>query len=492
MRLRDLLRGLAVEGNADLEIEVRGLAHDSRRVGPGDLFVGWQGARYDGRDFLAMAAERGAVAALVTAPAPEGAPLPCLTASDPHALLAPLAARLYEHPDRELVMVGVTGTNGKSTVSTLAADILDHAGHPAGIIGTLGYSFAELELESGRTTPEASELFAILRSMRAAGAEAVAMEVSSHSLALGRVAEARFDVAVFTNLTRDHLDFHHDLENYFLSKRRLFKQLKPRARGVIGVDDPYGRRLRQEWPASVTFSAELDSLADVRPLEVALDLEGIRGSLVTPRGVLDFESRLLGRYNLENLLAAVGVGEALHLPHEAIASAFADRQPLAGRLQPVDRGQDFPVLIDYAHTDAALRAALTSLRQLSTRKIALVFGCGGDRDRGKRPLMGKVAGELADLPILTSDNPRGEDPAEIISEVEEGLKRSGNRSYRVVPDRREAIRRAIAVAGPEWAVLVAGKGHETVQIVKGEEIPFSDAEETAQALEEKLGSRTVG
>jgi len=492
MRLRDLIRGLGVQGAVDPELEITGLEHDSRKTEPGDLFVGWQGERYDGRDFLAAAATGGARAALVSAPAPADSPIPCLTASDPHALLAPLAARFFAHPDSELTTVGVTGTNGKSTVAALAADILNETGRPAGIIGTLGYRFADLEVEGGRTTPEASELFELLRSMRTAGAEAVSMEVSSHSLALGRVAELSFDVAVFTNLTRDHLDFHHDLENYFLSKRRLFKQLKPHARGVIGIDDPYGRRLRQEWPASITFSADSSALADIRPLEVTLDLEGIRGTLITPRGPLVFDCRLLGAYNLRNLLAAVGVGEALHLPHEAIAAALKRRQPLAGRMQPIAADQDFPVVIDYAHTDAALAAALGSLRQLSNRKIALVFGCGGDRDRGKRPLMGRVAGELADLPILTSDNPRSEDPAKIISEVEEGLKRTGNRAYRVVPDRREAIRRAIGVAGPEWAVMIAGKGHETVQLVGNEEIPFSDEEEAVRALEERFGSRTAG
>lgn len=492
MRLRDLIRGLGIQGDADPKLEITGLAHDSRETKPGDLFVGWQGERYDGRDFLAAVAKRGARAALVSVPAPADCPLPCLTASDPHALLAPLAARFFAHPDSELTMVGVTGTNGKSTVSTLAADILNEAGHPAGIIGTLGYRYADLERKGGRTTPEANELFELLRSMRTAGAEAVSMEVSSHSLALGRVAELSFDVAVFTNLTRDHLDFHHDLESYFLSKRRLFKQLKPHARGVIGVDDPYGRRLRQEWPASVTFSADPAGQADIRPLEVTLDLEGIRGTLVTPRGPLTFDCRLLGAYNLQNLLAAVGVGEGLHLSQEAIATALKRREPLAGRMQPIVAGQDFPVLIDYAHTDAALAAALGSLRQLSERKIALVFGCGGDRDRGKRPLMGKVAGQLADLPILTSDNPRSENPAEIISEVEEGLKRSGNRAYRVVPDRRDAIRRAIGIAGPEWTVMIAGKGHETVQLVGNEELPFSDEAEAMRALEERFGSRTAG
>src|SRR6185436_1344047 len=404
------------------------------------------------------------------------------------ALLGPLSARVYGHPDRELVLAGITGTNGKSTVATLLAAVLDAAGLPAGFIGTLGYRFGGRAFPGGHTTPEASDLFRTLRCMREVGARAVAMEVSSHALEMGRVTGTEFDVAVFTNLSRDHLDYHPDMESYFAAKRRLFAMGKPGSRAAVNLDDPWGRRLAAELPDALTFGAG----GDVEPGEVTLDARGIRGTIRTPRGEIRLATRLLGRYNLANLLAAAAGAEALGLPHAAVERAFAAHGPVPGRMEPVDRGQPFAVFVDYAHTDAALDAALRSTREMEgIDKVAVVFGCGGERDTGKRPLMGRVAGELADLPLATSDNPRGEDPHAILAAVEEGLQASGNRAYRIVPDRREAIRQAIAAAGPGWAVLVAGKGHEREQIVGDRKLPFSDFDEIGKALEERFGS-TVG
>jgi UDP-N-acetylmuramoyl-L-alanyl-D-glutamate--2,6-diaminopimelate ligase len=487
MRLSELVRGLPIHGDAGADPEVTGVAHDSRAVEPGDLFVAFPGQRFDGRSFAAQAAARGAVA--VVGPEPGGAAaglsIPWLVTDDPRALLGPLAARVYRHPDAELVLAGVTGTNGKSTVATLIATILEAAGRPAGFLGTLGYRFGARTYVGGHTTPEASDLFRTLRRMRDDGAAAVAMEVSSHALAMGRVAGASFDVAVFTNLTRDHLDYHRDLEDYFAAKRRLFDHLKPGGRPVVNVDDPYGRRLAAELPGALTFGEG----GDVAAREVELSPAGIRGALSTPRGELPFSSALLGRYNLSNLLAAAAAAEALELPHAAVAAAFAAQRPVPGRMEPVDRGQPFPVYVDYAHTDAALAAALRSAREVVRGgPVAVVFGCGGDRDPGKRPLMGRVAGELADLPIATSDNPRSEDPLAILAAVEQGLAASGNSRYRLIPDRRAAIREAIAAARPGWAVLVAGKGHEREQIVGDKKLPFSDLEEIGKALEERFGS----
>ncbi len=499
MRLSELVAGLPVERCLrDLEtVEVRGVAHDSRAVAPGDLFVAMVGERHDGRAYADAAVGRGAVAVLGPSGiggmggmggVPEGFPVPWLTAADPRALLGPLAARVYGHPDRELLLAGVTGTNGKSTVATLLAAILAEAtGKPAGFIGTLGYRLGGQPFPGERTTPEAADLFRTLREMRAQGGTGVmgvAMEVSSHALDLHRVDGAEFDVAIFTNLTRDHLEFHGDMEGYFAAKKQLFDHLKPEGRAVVNLDDPYGRRLAAEIPGALTFGEG----GDVAPLAVELGVKGIRATLATPRGELTFRSPLLGRFNLENLLAAAAGAEALGLPHPAIVAAFAAQRPIAGRMEPVDRGQPFPVFVDYAHTDAALAAALRSVRELAQTKVAVVFGCGGERDPGKRPVMGRVAGELADLPIATSDNPRREDPLAILRAVEEGLKASGNRDYRVVPDRREAIRAAIAAASPGWAVLVAGKGHEGTQDLGGSKIPFSDREEIARALLERYGS----
>jgi UDP-N-acetylmuramoyl-L-alanyl-D-glutamate--2,6-diaminopimelate ligase len=484
MRLSELVRGLPVAGDPGSDPEVTGIAHDSRAVEPGDAFVALVGQRFDGRAFAATAVEKGAVA--VIGPASEiRLDVPWLVTDDPRALLGPLAARAYGHPDRELILAGVTGTNGKSTVATLITAIFEAAGRPAGFLGTLGYRFQDRTYAGGHTTPEASDLFRILRKMRDDGAEAVAMEVSSHALAMGRVGGASFDAAVFTNLTRDHLDYHRDMEDYFAAKRKLFSMLKPGRRPAVNMDDSYGRRLAAELPDALTFGEG----GDVSARDVELSTSGVRGVLMTPRGELPFTSPLLGRYNLSNLLAAAAAAETLELPHAAVAMAFAAQRPVPGRMEPVDRGQPFAVYVDYAHTDAALDAALRSVREMvDVEKVAVVFGCGGDRDPGKRPMMGKVAGELADLVIATSDNPRSEDPLAILAAVEDGLKASGNPGYRLVPDRREAIRQAIESAGPGWAVVVAGKGHEREQILGDRKLPFSDLEEIGKALEERFGS----
>ncbi|MEO8275561.1 MAG: UDP-N-acetylmuramoyl-L-alanyl-D-glutamate--2,6-diaminopimelate ligase [Thermoanaerobaculia bacterium] len=497
MKLSALLANVAVTGDLGKDPEVFGVRHDSRTVEPGELFVTWSGAKFDGRLFAGQAAERGAVAIIADRDRPADAigDIPWLRATDPRAILGDLAAPAYGHPDRDLKLIGVTGTNGKSTVVELCAAILEAAGFPCGRIGTLGYRFAGDDLggvsngrTTERTTPEASDFFRLLAAMRDRGARAVAIEVSSHALVQGRVKGASFDAALFTNLTRDHLDFHGDLETYFGAKRQLFDLLKPGGVGVVNVDDSYGRRIASELTIEWTFGST-GSGAAIRPAGVELDGEGIRGNIATPGGAIPFRSSLLGRYNLSNLLAAAAAALALGLPPEAVTQGFARTRPLAGRMEAVRAGQSFLAVVDYAHTDAALGAAIRSLRELTGTKVAVVFGCGGDRDPGKRPVMGKVAGDLADLPIATSDNPRSEDPLAILAAVEEGLKASANRNYRIVPDRREAIRRAVGVAtAGGWSVLVAGKGHESEQIVGTQRIPFSDRAELEIAIGERIGS----
>jgi UDP-N-acetylmuramyl-tripeptide synthetase len=481
--------------------DVTGVQVDSRRIEPGDLFVALRGARFDARDFAAHAVERGAVAVLATpGPLPddlgdaEGAPppVPWYETDAPRALAGPLAARVYGHPDRELVLAAVTGTNGKSTVAALLASILEAAGRATGVIGTLGYRFGGEEVQGERTTPEAPELVHLLRRWRDRGAEAVAMEASSHALDLDRLTGLAFDAAVFTNLSQDHFDWHGDFEAYFAAKRRLFDLLKPGGRAVTNLDDPYGRRLADELTetaAPVTFGTAVD--AAVRALDVEIGEAGLEGALETPRGRFRFRSPLLGRYNLENVLAAAAAAEALEIDPEAIVEGIAGRDPLPGRLEPVRFSgaaeQSFPVYIDYAHTPGALEALLRSVREIADRRIILVFGAGGDRDRAKREPMGRKAGELSALPILTSDNPRTEDPLEIIRMVETGLAASGNAGYRIVPDRREAIHRAVSVAGPGDALVIAGKGHEEYQEVGDRKLPFSDRDEVLEALEERFG-----
>lgn len=473
---------------AALNMEIRGVTHDSRQVRPGDLFVAVPGEVFDGRKFAPQAATRGAVAVLGRGDAPSDLEVPWLEAEDPRSLLGPLSSRVYGQPHEKLRLVGVTGTNGKSTIVTVMASLLETAGIPSGSLGTLGYRFKGRAFESAlagdvRTTPEAPDLFRILEEMRREGAAAVAMEVSSHALVLGRVEGARYDVAIFTNLSHDHLDFHGDMESYFAAKRQLFNRLKPGGRAVVHLGDAWGRRLAAELaevPGTLTFGEG----GDVTAVAAELDLESTRGRIRTPRGEFDFVTPLLGRYNLENVLAVTAAAEALGLPLADIAAGLAHQRPVSGRLEAVDGGQNFPAFIDYAHTPAALEAALTSLRELGEHQLVVVFGCGGDRDRTKRSLMGEIAGRLADLPVATSDNPRGEDPMVILRAVESGLRKSGNTQYRLVPDRREAIQRAVNVAASrgKWAVLVAGKGHEEEQIIGGRKIPFSDRKELQNAL----------
>ena len=491
MRASELIRGLPIEvlNSQDQDFEITGVTHDSRKVREGDLFVALIGARLDGRVFVEEAHARGAAGILSVGAPPAEYHGPWLRSGDPRAAMGQLAARLAEHPDRELTMVGVTGTNGKSSVVAMVAAVLEAAGRSSGTVGTLGHRFGDLTIESGRTTPEATDLYPLLRSIVERGGQALVMEVSSHALELERVAGVEFDVAVFTNLSRDHFDFHDGFEEYFAAKRRLFGQLKPGGRAVVNLDDPYGRRLAEdltERSIEVITFAERD--ADVSVVEAQLTIDGIRAVLATPGGEIALDSRLRGRFNLLNLLAAVGCAHALGLDATSIADGVRGLGGVAGRLEPVERGQPFPVFIDFAHTDAALSAALRSLREIAAgRKIACVFGCGGNRDRGKRVLMGRVAGELADLAIVTSDNPRREDPLTIIAAVKQGLEESGSAEYRVIPDRRQAIAQVVAMADESWLLLVAGKGHEEGQTIGDDVRPFSDREELIAALEKRFG-----
>lgn len=493
--LRRLDDGAALDG-----VRVSGVEFDSRRVGAGDLFVAWPGERFDGRRFAATAVKQGAVGVVARGEPTEPVSAPWFDTEDPRRLLGALAARIHGRPDRELVTVGVTGTNGKSTTVFLVAAVLEAAGTPCGTLGTLGYQFGDHDYGGERTTPEASDLFRVLRSMHDAGARAASFEVSSHALDQGRVAEARFDVAVFTNLTRDHFDYHGDFEHYFQAKRRLFGLLKAHGGAVVWRDDEWGRRLLDELGAAelagerrVLSYGESTPPAGGESVEVIaaeLDHRGIRCTLRTPRGEISIDSPLLGRYNLWNLMAAVAVAELLELPHDAVREGLRGRGAVDGRLDAVDVGQDFLALVDYAHTDGALRATLESVAELWPGKTAVVFGCGGNKDQGKRPMMGRAAAELSDWAIVTDDNPRDEDPKEIHAAVLEGM-RDGRAEVEVIGDRRAAIRRALerATREPGWAVVVAGKGHEAGQTVAGEVRPFVDREEVEAALREFLDTR---
>ena len=490
MKVTDLLANIRVNGDIPADLAATGLSLDSRRVVAGDLFVALIGGSHDGRVFAPQAAAAGAVAILAEGPPVEPVDVPWLEVESVRPVLGEICSRMWQAPHERLRVIGVTGTNGKTTVAELVASILDHADLPSLRIGTLGMRprrsgavHAPAEPIPGvRTSPEAPDLYRTLRRGVDDGAEAAVLEVSSHALAQGRVGGVGFDVAVFTNLSRDHFDFHSGWEDYFAAKRSLFDQLKDGGTAVVCVDDRYGRQIAAELDRVLTYGVD----GTIRPRRSQLSFSGIEAEVETPRGGLVVNSRLLGDYNLSNILAAVAVGEALAVDQRAIVSGIAAVDSVDGRLQPVS--EEPPAFVDYAHTPAALEAVLTALRRLGARHLILVFGCGGERDPGKRVPMGEVAGRLADLAIVTSDNPRGEDPMRILGAVEEGLLSAGATDYHIEPDRRSAIRMAVVEARPESVIVVAGKGHEQVQIIGNERIPFSDRDELTAALVEQLGA----
>lgn len=476
-----------VTGNAPPAIA--GLASDSRGVQPGDCFVAVPGFRQDGRRFVADAVARGA-SLVVTEGEPIDVPVAQVLVPSTRVALARLAAAYYGAPSRELTVVGITGTNGKTTTSYLVEALLRARGLATGVIGTIQYVIGSERQKASQTTPEALDLQRMLARMRDTGVRGVAMEVSSHALALARVEGIEFDVAVFTNLTQDHLDFHGTLDAYRQTKRRLFELLaessKPRRTAVLNVDDPSGPATVQGLAVPVlTFG--LGRSAEVRPTTFESGLEGIRMTVDTPSGGLAVTSPLIGEHNVMNLLGAVAVGLALGIDRPAIEAALASVTGVPGRFEQVRAGQPFLVVVDYAHTPDALERVLTTARKLTPGRLGVAFGCGGDRDRGKRPQMGEIAARLADRVWLTSDNPRSEVPQAIIDEIAAGVDRVWADDERCarLPDRHEAIRTALKWARPGDTVVIAGKGHETYQIVGSEVFPFDDRVVARQVLLER-------
>ena len=464
--------------------EIRRVTGDSRLVGPGDVFVAIRGEKADGLAHAAEAAARGALAVVSDRPRPGkiDPSMPWVRVPAPRRALALLAARLAGSPAERLVLAGVTGTNGKTTTTTLLEAIFSRRYGRSGFLGTVGYRTGRREIPADRTTPDAAVVQGLLADMVAEGLPAAVVEVSSHGLALDRVDGCRFDVAVFTNLTRDHLDFHLDMESYFAAKKRLFSLRKPGAAAVVNTDDPFGRRLAAELaPPVVTYSPS-GAAADVRSEAARCDLSGTSLDVVHKGGRFRVTSPLLGRFNVANLLAASAAGLSLGIRPEDIAGACAAVSNVPGRLERVEAGQPYAVVVDYAHTEDALQRLLSAVRELSDKKIILVFGCGGDRDRGKRAPMGRIAGEMADIAIATSDNPRSENPDAILAEVESGLVTSGATKYLKIADRREAIRRSIELANPGTVVVIAGKGHETTQVIGTLELPFDDRKVAAEMI----------
>jgi UDP-N-acetylmuramoyl-L-alanyl-D-glutamate--2,6-diaminopimelate ligase len=494
MKLSSIIQGTGARGEVGADPDVSRVTGDSREAGPGTVFFALPGAHADGHRFAAEAARRGAVAVVAERPV-ECAPAVLLLAPSARRAMAVAAANFHGRPGDRLLVAGVTGTNGKTTVTYLVEACAQEAGVPAGVIGTVTHRFPGVERPASHTTPESTAVQGLLAEMRDAGARLALLEVSSHALAQERVAGMRFAAAGFTNLTRDHLDFHGDMESYFAAKRRLFAEhLAEGGVAVVNARDPFGARLADQLgPGRRVWRYGTRAEDALRAEDVAIGLDGIRARVTTPAGVLEVRSPLVGAHNVENLLCAAGLALALNLPAGAVARALSSSPGAPGRLERVD-GRGVSLFVDYAHTDDALARALAALRALAPRRLVCVFGCGGDRDRGKRPIMGRVAAEAADLVVVTSDNPRTEDPGAIVAEIVAGVEgtglarlspaaaRDGARGFVVEPDRRAAIALAVAAAREGDAVLVAGKGHEDYQLVGTEKRHFSDREEARRAL----------
>ncbi len=503
MDLGRLIEGLteAEVLQGDLSREVEGLSYDSRKVRPGQVFVAVRGHTRDGHAFLQDAVDRGAAALVAERfPRVEGRAAR-IRVPDAREALSFLAGRFYNEPFRALPVIGITGTNGKTSTSYLLEAMLEASGARPGVIGTINYRYGDVRRPAPVTTPESLDLMGMLREMADAGVTHAVMEVSSHALEQGRVRGCPMQVVVFTNLSRDHLDYHSDMDAYFRAKRRLFQA--PRDGGIAGegpavinLDDPRGADLASRSPRPV-MSYGLRPGCDVRAELMEEDRRGFRARLETPKGAAVIRSSLIGRVNLYNILAASGAALALGLDLRDAVSGVERVQRIPGRLERVANPRNLSLLVDYAHTPDALQKALETVRPLVDGRLITVFGCGGDRDRGKRPEMGAIAARLSDLVVVTSDNPRTEDPLSIIAQVEEGVRSSGlpriggaeaasagGTGYLVEPDRRSAIRRAVRAAGPEDLVLIAGKGHEDYQVLGAKRIHFDDREEAVLAAEE--------
>ncbi len=488
MQLSKVLANMPSAETPHGSIEIGGIAVDSRKVRKGDLFVALCGERTDGHAFLAQAARAGAAAALVEREIPS-LPLPAVLLPSTAAALPVAAANFHGDPTSKLAVTGVTGTNGKTTVTYLLESIFAAAGRTSAVIGTINYRVGGETLRTGLTTPFPHELQEVMAEALSRGAAHAVMEVSSHSAAQGRIAGVRFDVGVFTNLSRDHLDYHGDMESYFEAKAKFFREYLPAGgkepRMAFNADDPYGMRLAREFPEAVTYGFRHD--CKVHPSRVETEWTGTRMSLRTPWGELDLHTRLVGAYNASNVMAAVCAASLLGIPADAIRAGVEGLSAIPGRMEEIPNRRGLHVFVDYAHTPEGLDRVLTTLDALGEARLITVFGCGGNRDRGKRPEMGRISALRSDVVVVTSDNPRNEDPDAIIADILPGLRSEGfleangdvswdDGYFVVIADRKAAIARALAMARPGDTVAIAGKGHEDVQIIGDRSLPFDDRE----------------
>jgi UDP-N-acetylmuramoyl-L-alanyl-D-glutamate--2,6-diaminopimelate ligase len=507
MTIAELIMALdVVSQEGDLNVEVGNITDDSRQVKTGSFFVAVKGAQVDGHDFIGQACEQGAVGIMVEAPHGRTL-LPSFKPSAPamvevkntRTALGQAASYFWNEPSRSLTMIGVTGTNGKTTVTHLAKGLLEASSRTVGLLGTIGYFVGAEHFAASHTTPGSVTLQSLLSKMLNAGADSAILEVSSHALAMDRVAGCEFDIVVFTNLTQDHLDFHRDMDDYFHAKLRLFQEYvamknKPSPkRAIVNIDDEWGKQILQQCEVPA-WSYSTRGSADLCATDLSLSIDGTTFTAMTPIGSMTIHSPLVGEHNVANLLAAIGIAVECGLSPEIIQRGISAFRAVPGRFEIISEGQDFAVVVDYAHTDDALARLLAAAQVLKKGRIITVFGCGGDRDRGKRPKMGQVAAQNSDLVFVTSDNPRTEDPSAIIHDIEQGilaLSESQRTSYRMMVDRREAIHAAIQEANSQDMVLIAGKGHEDYQVIGTERLHFDDREVARDALlcRSKAGER---
>src|SRR5262245_1766367 len=476
LQIRDLVEGAQLIG--DPELEIQSISSDSRTVGPGALFFAVRGTHEDGSRYLEDAIARGALAVVVEQ-AVVPLDVPVLLVPDCRLAKARVAQAFYREPARDLALYGITGTNGKTTTAFMLKAILDYEGRPAGLLGTVGNDSGRGIERASNTTPDPIELNRLLAQMVDRNLKAAAMEVSSHALLQQRVAGLAFRAGVFTNLTPEHLDYHGSMEDYARAKAMLFEGLAPEAHAILNLDDPWSAFMRDRTRAQVVTYG-LGAGADVRARVRRMAIDGMAFDLLSPFGQIDGACRFMGRHSPASLPAAASAALATGVSLGAIKGGIEALRRVPGRLEPVDRGQDFRVLIDYAHTDDALRKVLSNLRPLTRGRLIVVFGCGGDRDRAKRPRMGRVATDIADLAVVTSDNPRSEDPQAIIGDILAGV--PDDVKCRVEADRRAAIELALRTARGGDIVVIAGKGHEDYQIVRDEKIPFDDRSVAEEVL----------
>lgn len=487
MRLTDMLNGvpfLNLNGNKTQDIQ--GIAYSSKNVRSGFLFAALEGLKTNGFEFLEEALANGATAVLSNRKMPDNFTQTWIQVSDTREALALCSANFYSHPSQKMKVIGITGTKGKTTITYLLEEILKKSHLSPGVIGTISYRGPGMNISAERTTPEAPDLQRILHEMLEHGVTHCFMEVSSHALDLKRVNGIGFDVAVFVNLSGDHLDYHQTMGKYFEAKKKLFFLNHKKGIAVVNGDDLWGKKLISQLPAG-TITYGLEPGATVRGKDFTLDENGIRTSVDYQGGQFSVSSPLLGKPNLYNILASAAVSLSLNLPISGIKEGIGSLEGVPGRFEKIENSLGLRIFVDYAHTDDALKNLLETARELNPKRTILVFGAGGDRDKTKRPRMGEAAGNLSDWTIITSDNPRSEDPLAIISDIEKGIKKTGAQNYQIIPDRREAIELALSMGENGDIILVAGKGHEDYQIIKDKVSHFDDAEIIREILKEKDG-----